>query len=85
MVPCWGIVTDRRAEHLDVAITSDELYTSLKFNMVHLKISPWKRRLRLRKPSFSDSMLNFGGVYNISAKYSLGPTCGKLPSWQIYF
>ena len=27
-----------------------------------LKISPWKRRFRTWKPSFSGSMLNFGGV-----------------------
>ena len=34
----------------------------LKFNMLHLKIRPWKRRFRTWKPSFSGSMLNFGGV-----------------------
>ena len=34
----------------------------LKFNMVHLKIRPWKRRFRTWKQSFSGSMLNLGGV-----------------------
>ena len=28
----------------------------------NLKRSPWKRRFRTWKPSFSGSMLNFGGV-----------------------
>ena len=32
--------------------------TPLRFNMVHLKISPWKRRFRTWKPSCSCSMLN---------------------------
>ena len=37
------------------------IHTPLKFNMVHLKIPPWKRRFRTWKPSFS-GMLNLGGV-----------------------
>ena len=36
-------------------------YTSLKFNMVHLKINPWKRK-SFWKSAFSGSMLNFWGV-----------------------
>ena len=43
-------------------------YETPKFNMVHLKMSPWKfgdSELSYWKPSFSGSMLNFGGVNEI--------------------
>ena len=36
-------------------------YTPQLFNMVHLKLSPWKRRFLLENIGFSGSMLNLGG------------------------
>ena len=41
-----------------------------------LKISPWKRRFRTWKPSFSGSMLNFGGVIISSTS-----SCDTLACW----
>ena len=40
---------------------------SWKFHMVHLKISPWKRKSLLEKITCSGSMLNLGGG-NLSKK-----------------
>ena len=42
----------------------------------NLKINPWKRRFRTWKPSFSGSMLNFGGVssWKMTADWNPCPT-----------
>ena len=53
---CTGYVKLWGCNHLES--------TPLMFNMVHLKLRPWKRRFLLGKPSFWVSMLNFGGVSN---------------------
>ena len=52
-----------------------------KFDMVHLKINPWKFGDSFWKSSFSGSMLNFGGVdakndgYLIVSPFKYGYLC----------